>query len=35
MHNWGIAVDYDPEQNRLKLGRDQASFAKPDYDAWS
>lgn len=34
MHSWGIAVDYDPERNRLKWGRDRASFAKPEYDAW-
>jgi hypothetical protein len=33
-HAWGIALDYDPEHNRLQWGRDRASFAKPDYDAW-
>ena len=34
MHSWGIALDYDPERNRLKWGRDKASFAKPEYDPW-
>ena len=34
MHSWGIAVDYDPERNKLKWGRDHASFAKPEYDVW-
>lgn len=34
LHSWGIAVDDDPERNRLKWGRDRAHFARPDYDAW-
>ena len=34
MHSWGIAVDYDPDRNQLKWGRDRAAFAKPDYDVW-
>ena len=34
MHSWGIAIDYDPESNKLKWGRDRATFAKPDYDMW-
>jgi hypothetical protein len=34
MHSWGIAVDYDPERNRLKWGRDRAGFAKSEYDTW-
>lgn len=34
LHSWGIAVDYDPERNQLKWGRNRASFAQPDYDAW-
>lgn len=33
-HAWAIAVDYDPERNRLNWNRTQASLAKPDYDAW-
>ncbi len=34
MHSWGIAMDYDPENNRLKWGSDRASFARPDYIKW-
>lgn len=34
MHSWGIALDYDPERNQLKWGRDRAGFAKPEYDMW-
>jgi hypothetical protein len=34
MHSWGIAMDYDPERNKLKWGRDKAAFAWPEYDAW-
>lgn len=33
-HAWGIAIDYDPERNQLKWGRDRASFAGPEYDVW-
>lgn len=33
-HSWGIAMDYDPDNNALKWGRDKASFAKPEYDKW-
>ena len=33
-HSWGIAVDYDPENNRLKWGMTRATFAKPEYDKW-
>lgn len=33
-HSWGIAVDYNPGQNKLAWGRDRASFAKPEYDVW-
>lgn len=33
-HAWGIALDFDPDHNQLKWGRDKAEFAKPQYDAW-
>jgi len=31
-HSWGIAIDLDPINNRLKWGADKASFAKEEYD---
>lgn len=34
MHAWGIALDYDPDNNQLKWGRDRATFARPAYDKW-
>ncbi|GMG82196.1 M15 family metallopeptidase [Paralimibaculum aggregatum] len=33
-HAWGIALDFDPERNRLRWGRDRAALAGPAYDAW-
>ena len=33
-HAWGIALDYDPDNNALHWGRDRATFALPDYDKW-
>jgi hypothetical protein len=33
-HAWGIAIDYDPDHNRLEWGRDRAAFAGPEYDPW-
>jgi hypothetical protein len=30
MHSWGIAIDFDPERNQLKWGRDRARLGKPD-----
>lgn len=34
MHSWGIAIDFDPEHNQLRWGRDKASLAKPAYAAF-
>lgn len=34
MHSWGIAIDYDPNRNKLEWGRDKATFSRPDYDKW-
>jgi hypothetical protein len=34
MHAWGIALDFDPDHNKLNWGRDRASFSHPDYDEW-
>lgn len=33
-HAWGIALDYDPDNNTLHMGRDKATFALPQYDKW-
>lgn len=30
IHSWGAAIDFDPERNQLKWGRDKARLAKPD-----
>jgi hypothetical protein len=32
IHSWGAAVDFDPDRNQLKWGRDKAAMAKPPYD---
>ncbi|MHA7130369.1 peptidoglycan-binding protein [Algoriphagus namhaensis] len=34
MHSWAIALDFDPKNNDLHWGRDRASFARPEYEAW-
>lgn len=33
-HSWGIALDFDPDNNRLKWGRDKAHFARSEYELW-
>ena len=32
IHSWGAAVDLSPDKNALKMGRDEAQFAKKIYD---
>ena len=31
LHAWGIALDFDASNNKLRWGKDKASFAKPEY----
>ena len=31
MHAWGIALDFDADNNKLSWKRDKASFARPEY----
>jgi hypothetical protein len=33
-HAWAVALDFDPERNQLKWGRDRAAMAHPDYKFW-
>ena len=34
MHSWGIAIDFDPDRNQLKWGRDKARLAKDDCETF-
>lgn len=34
MHSWGIALDYDPENNQLKQDHKTATFANAPYAMW-
>ncbi len=29
----GFAINYDPDLDQLKWGRDKAAYARPEYDA--
>jgi peptidoglycan hydrolase-like protein with peptidoglycan-binding domain len=33
-HAWAIALDWDPDLNQLQWGRDRATLARPEYQAW-
>lgn len=33
-HAWAVALDWDPERNQLKWGRDRASLDAADYAFW-
>lgn len=33
-HSWGIATDWNPEENRLRWGRERASMARPMFTTW-
>jgi hypothetical protein len=33
-HAWAVAMDWDPERNQLKFGRDRATLDARDYDFW-
>lgn len=34
MHAWGIAIDFDPANNRYAWSKERARFAGPDYADW-
>lgn len=33
-HAWGIAIDWNPSNNKLKWSRERATLARPEYDPW-
>jgi hypothetical protein len=33
-HAWAVALDFDPDHNKLEWGRDRASMDDPAYDFW-
>lgn len=33
-HSWGIALDFDDQNNKLNWNSDKATFASPEYDKW-
>ena len=36
IHSWGAAIDFDPDNNQLKWGKDKALFGKKEYEPfWS
>lgn len=34
MHAYGIAIDFDPDNNQFKWNHERARLARPDADAW-
>ncbi len=34
MHAYGVALDFDPDRNQLRWGRDRARLARPDAAPW-
>jgi len=34
MHSWGIAIDFDPDRNQLRWGKDKARLAKTDCETF-